>query len=407
MELVAPAGTPEKLKTALHFGADAVYLGMKKFSMRAYAGNFDADQLEWALDYAHERGRKVYVTVNILPDEEDLDGIDELLRLLARLRPDGIIVGDPGVFDSAKKLASGIPVHLSTQLSTTTSRAANFWFSRGISRIVLARELSLDQLTRIVASSNGPLEVFAHGAVCIAYSGRCLLSLYWAGRDARKGACAQGCRWPYKALLVDGRHPDRPAPVVEDDRGTHFFDAADLCSLPVLDRLVATGVSALKIEGRTRSQHYLGIVTDVYRQALDQLKDGDLVGFKAVLDERLAELRRPVFRGHSTHFLTGDQDRYEVYNPEGSALSGRNDFLGKVVAVSSSHIDIDVRFPFHPGQPAELRDAGKKVIPLTVEQVTAVDGTVLDFARPGIIVRIAGSYAVSPGTLFRTGEESP
>jgi len=232
-EILAPAGTPAKLKTALHFGADAVYLGLRQFSMRSFAGNFTFDQLEWALAYAHDRGRKVYVAVNIQPFDVDLDPIAESLKTLAKLKPDGLIVADPGVIDLARRLCPDLPLHLSTQSSVINSGAARFWFAQGFRRIIAARELSVEQLAVIVREGGGDIEAFVHGAVCIAYSGRCLLSLYWANRDPRRGACAQGCRWQYKEL-EDKRRPGQGNPVEQDERGTYFFDAKDLCGLPLL-----------------------------------------------------------------------------------------------------------------------------------------------------------------------------
>lgn len=399
-ELVAPAGTPEKLKVALHFGADAVYCGLKQYSMRAFAGNFDFNQLEWALQYAHELDRKVYVTVNILASEEDLPGLTETLKRLQQLRPDGIVVGDAGVVALARQHAPDIPLHLSTQLSVTQHAAANFWFAQGVHRIVVARELTIEQLSLLVGGSSGAIECFVHGAVCIAYSGRCLLSLYWADRDPRVGACAQGCRWQYREL-EDGRRPGVANRVEEDERGTYFFDAKDLCALPVLERLVATGVSALKIEGRTRSEHYLGVVTDVYRSALNVLSRGDLEQFRERQDEWLTELQRPVQRGFSTHFLGGQEPGPETYNPEGSALSGRNDYRGKVVTVADGYMDVVVRFPFRAGDALELRDAGLLTIPVCVPQLHSQNGDLVDLARPNEIVRMTGHYAVNPGALLR------
>lgn len=399
-ELVAPAGTPEKLKVALHYGADAVYCGLKQYSMRAFAGNFSFDQMEWALQYAHQRNRKVYVTVNVLATEEDLPGLAVALAKLQQLRPDGIVVGDAGVVALARKHAPKIPLHLSTQLSVTQHAAANFWFGQGIKRIVVARELTIEQLTKLVGGATGAIECFIHGAVCIAYSGRCLLSLYWANRDPRVGACAQGCRWQYREL-EDTRRPGLPNRVEEDERGTYFFDAKDLCALPVLDRLVATGVKALKIEGRTRSEHYLAVVTDVYRNALDVLAMGDQDRFQARQGEWLAELKRPVQRGFSTHFLAGGEPGPEAYNPEGSQLSGRNDYRGRIVAVTPEHVDVLVRYPFAAGDSLELRDAGLVTIPVTMPSLLTTAGEPVGLARPNDVVRIPGQYAVSPGALLR------
>ena len=390
-ELLAPAGTPDKLKTALHFGADAVYLGLKRFSMRAKAGNFNLEQLEWALDYAHERGRKVIVAVNILPMDGDLDEMERTLRVLgADLRPDGIIVGDAGALALARRAAPEVPLHLSTQLSVCNRESARFWFGQGIRRIVLARELSLEQLEALVPAAGGEIEVFAHGAVCIAFSGRCLMSLYWADRDPRRGACAQGCRWQYRAI-EDRRRPGEANPVEEDERGTYFFDAKDLCALPLLPRLVATGACALKIEGRTRSPHYLGVTVDVYRQALDRVAAGDLDGFQAVVEGHTADLARASRRGFSTHFLGGEQDLPESYNPEGSYAGVQFEYVGQVVRASEAGLEVGVRNALEAGQALEVRDRG-----LLCEAATATAA-----ARTGDVVLLEGRFEAGPGALVR------
>ncbi len=394
-ELLAPAGTPAKLKTALHFGADAVYLGLKRFSMRAKSGNFDLEQLEWALAYAHERGRRVIVAVNILPMDADLEEMERTLKVLgADLRPDGIIVGDAGALAMARRAAPQVPLHLSTQLSVCNRESARFWFAQGIKRIVLARELSLEQLEALVPAAGGEIEVFVHGAVCIAFSGRCLLSLYWADRDPRHGACAQGCRWRYRAI-EDGRRPGEANPVEQDERGTYFFDAKDLCALPLLPRLVATGVTALKIEGRTRSLHYLGVTVDVYRQALDRVAAGDLDGYQAIVEGHTADLSRASRRGFSTHFLGGEQDLPSSYNPEGSYAGVRFEYVGPVVRATPDGLEVEVRNAFEAGQALEVRDRG-----LRCEAATAPRA-----ARTGDLVLLRGRFEAGPGALVRRASE--
>jgi len=399
-ELLAPAGTPDKLRTALHFGADAVYLGLRRFSLRAFAGGFDFDELEWALTYAHDLGRRVYVAVNIQPFDHDFDELEKALGKLADLAPDGLIVADPGVLDLARRIAPGVALHLSTQANVTNARAARFWFGQGCRRIIVARELSLEQLGRIAPMVDGELEVFVHGAVCIAYSGRCLLSLYWADRDPRQGACAQGCRWQYRAL-EDSRRPGEANPVEQDERGTYFFDAKDLCALPLLDRLLATGVRALKIEGRTRSEHYVGTTVDVYRQAVTQLAAGDLEGFRQRRADYVAELARAGGRGFSTHFLTGGEPGVEAYNPLGSYRDVRHGFVGRITARSDDHIDLLLRNPLRPGTALELRDRGMRSESVTPDTIRAPDGTPLELGRSGDTVRIPGRFKSDPGALVR------
>ena len=390
-EILAPAGTPAKLRTALHFGADAVYLGLKQFSLRSKAGNFDDDELEWALAYAHDRGRRVYVTVNIQPFDSDFDGIERALRTLEQLGPDAVIVADPGVIALARRVAPRLVLHLSTQASVTNAGAARFWFAQGIERIILARELSLEQLGALARDAGAQLEVFCHGAVCIAYSGRCLLTLYWANRDTRRGECAQACRWRYRSI-EDRRRPGQANPMEQDERGTYFFDARDLCALPVLDRLVATGVASLKIEGRTRSPLYVAAVVDVYRQAVEQLAAGDSASFEASKEAYLIELGRASARPMSTHFLTGEQDLPETYVPDGSLRKGPGDYVGAVVASDGSSVMVELTNPIQPGDRLEVRDRGMRLEPADA---------VMESRRSGQRVRLSGRFEAGPGALVR------
>jgi putative protease len=400
-EILAPAGTPEKLETALHFGADAVYLGLKEHSLRSAAGNFDLDQLRWALQYAHRRERRVYVCVNIQPFDSDLDRIERALGRIAGLRPDGIIVADPAVLTLARRHAPAIPLHLSTQTSVTNVEAARFWLGQGVQRLIVARELSLEQLARLVAGCSGEVEAFVHGAVCIAWSGRCLLSLYWAGRDPRRGACAQGCRWAYRVAIEDTRRPGELNPVEQDQRGTYFFDAKDLCALPVLDRLLAAGVHALKIEGRTRSSLYVGTTVDVYRHAVDLIASGDLEGFREQQEALIGELRRPANRGFSTHFLTGEQVRVEAYNPEGSFPDGRARYIGRVTGRRSGGLLLELHNPVRAGDQVELRDRGLVCEPVSLEKIEMPDGEPRASARNGETILLRGSFRCGPGALAR------
>ena len=402
-EIVAPAGTPEKLRTAFHFGADAAYLGLKDWSLRKFAGNFDWDELEWALGLARDLGRRIYVTVNVLAFEEDLDRIAVALRRLKDLAPDGVIISDPGVLALGRRDAPGLRFHLSTQASVTNSAAANFWFDQGIRRIVVARELSMTQLRGVVAGATGQTEAFCHGAVCVAWSGRCFLSLYWAGRDPRVGACAQGCRWPYKEL-EDRRRPGEANLIEEDDRGTYFFDAKDLCTIPVLPELLATGVSALKIEGRTRSALYTGVVVDVYRDAVHRLAAGERADFEARKASYIEELARPTNRGFSTHFLGGEAQDLKAYNPSGSYVGvQRNEFLGRVIAQRPDGLVVRLKNALRPGAHVEVRDAGLVCEAADVPRILRPDGTTDDLGRAGEDVFLPGTFAAGIGALVRKG----
>jgi putative protease len=425
-EIVAPAGTPAKLRTALHFGADAAYLGLTRGSLRAYAGNFTLDELEWALTYTRERGRRLYVCVNVQPFDDELPELIPLLRSLGQLGPDGVVVADPGVLELARQQAPSLPVHLSTQASVTNAAAARFWFTQGVRRVVVARELSVERLSSLVHDSppGCDVEVFVHGAVCIAYSGRCLLSRYWAGpsqrtdrdgtdpprtarrvhsrRDAREGSCAQACRWPYSRLAVeDTRRPDQWNPIEPDRRGTHFFDAKDLCALPLLDRVIAAGVRALKIEGRTRSAHYVGVTVDVYRQAVDRLAEGDREGFQSALDEYLVELTRPANRGFSTHFLGGEQNLAAAYNPEGSYPDGRFGYVGEIIATDEKGLWMRCANAVKRGTPVQIRDRGLITESVTLHRIDTRDRTDLAQALHDEVIRIPGTFQAGAGALVR------
>ncbi|NLM52241.1 MAG: U32 family peptidase [Firmicutes bacterium] len=266
-EILAPAGNLEKLKMAVLYGADAVYLAGKSFGMRAFAGNFNDAQMQEGIAFAHQHGAKVYVTVNIFAHNEDIEKLPAYLKKLAAYEVDGLILADPGVLALAQEIVPHLPCHLSTQANTMNWRSALFWERAGISRIILARELNLEQIAEIRRHTSVELEVFVHGAMCWAYSGRCYLSHHLEGRSANRGQCAQACRWKY--YLVEQRHPGEYMPIEEDERGIYILNARDLCLLDYIGDLAAAGVNSFKIEGRMKSVYYVSLVTRVYRQALD------------------------------------------------------------------------------------------------------------------------------------------
>ncbi|RKO66698.1 peptidase U32 family protein [Desulfofundulus salinus] len=300
-ELLAPAGDLEKLQAAVIYGADAVYLGGKRFGLRERAGNFTLEEMAVGVDFAHARGVKVYVTVNIFAHNRDLDELPHYLKQLEQIGVDAVIISDPGVLALAREITPGLPVHLSTQANTTNWMAARFWQEQGVSRIVLARELTLDEIREIRRQVQVPLEVFVHGAMCISYSGRCLLSNYMTGRDANRGDCAQACRWRY--ALVEEKRPGEYFPVEEGSRGTYILSSRDLCLLEYIPQLVEAGVDSLKIEGRVKSVHYVATVVSVYRQALDACR-ADPARFQ-VQTRWLEELGKVSHREYTSGFFTG------------------------------------------------------------------------------------------------------
>ncbi len=274
-ELLAPAGNLEKLKTALRFGADAVYLAGNRFGLRAGADNFTREEMADGIAYAHARGRKVYLAINIIAHNEDLTGLPAYLAEALACRPDAVIVADPGVMSLVKEADPEMPIHLSTQANATNTASARFWHQAGVKRIVLARELSLSEIAGIRKDTpeSLELEVFVHGAMCMSYSGRCMLSHYLTGRDANRGDCAQPCRWKYG--VVEEKRPGEVFPVVEDERGTYLFNSRDLRLLRRIPELMAAGVGSFKIEGRMKSAFYAATVVKAYREAIDAAWTGE------------------------------------------------------------------------------------------------------------------------------------
>ncbi len=345
-ELLAPAGDMERLKVALAYGADAVYLGGKNFGLRAFSGNFSPVELEQACCYAHERNRKVYVTVNIFPHNADMNELPAYLKLLAQIGCDAILVADPGVFGVAREVIPNMPVHISTQANTTNWRSAQFWQDQGAERVVLARELSLTEISEIRQKVSLELECFVHGAMCISYSGRCLMSSYMTGRSGNRGECAQPCRWQY--ALVEEKRPGEYFPIEEDSRGTYILNSRDLCLIGHLPELTAAGVQSFKIEGRMKSVHYLATVVRAYRRALDCMADTS-ADFMALTTEWLQEIQKAGSRGYTTGFFAGqleeDAQEYETVrtSPEweyGGLVKGWNDLDRVALVEQRNHLQL-------------------------------------------------------------------
>jgi len=398
-ELLAPAGNFAKMKTALHFGADAVYLGLKNFSLRNSAGNFTLEEMEEAICYAHELKKKAYLALNMIPVSSDFKELSIILPELSRLKPDGVIVSDPGVVSMLRRETPELNLHLSTQANTLNSESVSFWGKAGIRRIVLARELSIDQIHEMVANSGIELEVFIHGALCISYSGRCFLSLYMSGRDANRGECTQSCRWKYR-VLEEAERDGEYFPIEEDSKGSYIFNSKDLCALPLLPELVFSGIDSLKIEGRMKSIHYVGITVDVYRKGLDILKEKGESAFREAVPELFAELARVSNRGFTTNFLkcTPGQNDYSF---EKCGVSNPYAFLGEVVEKEKSTVLLKLKNPIHPGDTIELCDRGFLREKVHVEQVIDQAGNILDFGRSGEFIRLNGNFKTCVGGLAR------
>lgn len=273
VELLAPAGNMEKFKMAMHYGADAVFLGGKMFNLRAGSNNFSDEELTEAVNYAHERNKRVYVTLNIIPHNDELESLPEYVQFLEKIGVDGVIVADLGVFQVVKE-NSNLNISVSTQASNTNWRSVKMWKDLGAKRVVLAREISLENIKEIRSKvPDIELEVFIHGAMCMSISGRCLLSNYMTGRDANRGDCAQSCRWKYS--LMEETRPGEYMPVYEDERGTYIFNSKDLCTIEMIDKILDAGVDSLKIEGRMKGIYYVSNAVKVYRDAIDKYYSGN------------------------------------------------------------------------------------------------------------------------------------
>lgn len=300
-ELLAPAGTYEKMLTAFRFGADAVYFAGKKFGLRAFAGNFDDQEIEKAVAYAHAHGKKVYITINILAHEDDFEGLPEYVEYLQKVGVDAVIVADIGIVEVIRQTAPNMEIHISTQANILNSYAINFMAKMGVKRIILAREVSLEDIKKIRKKipQNIDLECFVHGAMCISYSGRCLLSNYLSGRDSNHGACVQACRWQY-AISEISRKDGGKYEIQEDERGTYILNSKDLCMIEHLAELAAAGVNSFKIEGRMKSEYYVATVVNAYRMALDGT---------TALDVLQKELQKASHRNYTTGFYFANEQK--------------------------------------------------------------------------------------------------
>lgn len=310
-EILAPAGNLEKLKTAIDFGADAVYLGGSKLNLRAFADNFTNEEMEEGVKYAHTRGKKVYVVLNVFPHNSDLEGLEEYLLQLYKIGIDAILASDPSIIITAKEVVPELEIHLSTQANNVNWRSAKYWYDQGVKRIVLARELSLQEIQEIRERlpQDCDLEAFVHGSMCISYSGRCLLSNYMTGRDSNLGACAQPCR--YKYHLVEEKRPGEYFPIIEDENGTYIMNSKDLCMIEHIEDVIKAGVYSLKIEGRMKSAYYVAAVVKAYRQAVDSyFESPETYEFKK---EWMDSLSKVSHRDYHTGFYYGEAKK-QIYD---------------------------------------------------------------------------------------------
>lgn len=316
VELLAPAGDLERLKFAFIYGADAVYLGGEKYGLRAAAKNFSLEQIKEGVNFAHNLNKKVYITVNIFAHNEDLEGLDEYLSYLKDIKVDGFIISDPAIIQLAREIAPEVEIHLSTQSNTTNYLSALFWEKVGVKRVVIARELNFEEIKKFNEKLKGKvqIEAFVHGAMCISYSGRCLISNFLLQKDANRGECKHPCRWKYS--LVEETRPGQYFPVTEDERGTYFFNSKDLCMIEYIPQLIESGINSLKIEGRMKSTLYIATVIGAYRRAIDEYYKNPK-NWKFDL-EWMKELKKATHRDFTTGFYFNrpnkDDQRYDNSN---------------------------------------------------------------------------------------------
>ncbi|MBA7583117.1 U32 family peptidase [Candidatus Atribacteria bacterium 1244-E10-H5-B2] len=405
-ELLAPAGNLEKLKIAVIYGADAVYLSGENFGLRAGAKNFTLKQLAEGIKFAHDREKRIYLALNIIPHNEDLVGLPEYVVKLKELGLDAVIISDPGVLKIVKNVIPEMEVHLSTQASTTNYAAVNFWYEQGIRRIILARELSLEEIKEIIKKSlpGMKIETFIHGAMCISYSGRCLLSNYMVSRDANRGDCAHSCRWRY--YLMEETRPGEYFPVYEDEKGAYFFNSKDLCMIEHLPSLIEAGISAFKIEGRMKSSYYVATVVKAYRHLIDSYFSKPKEYF---CDEKwLDEIKKVSHRYFTTGFYFakpgGKEQRYDS-----SAYIKTYDFAGLILDYNSNNqiATIEQKNRIFVGDEIEIFGPDDDFFTQKIEKMWDEEGEEIEAApHAKQIIRMKMAKPVKPWHIIRKFNET-
>ena len=394
-ELLAPAGDFEKLSIAVHYGADAVYLGDSRFSLRGKAGNFSEDDLREAVRYAHEKGVRVYVTTNIFPHNTDLPELENHIDLLKDIMPDAVILSDPGLFSMFRKKAPEINLHISTQANITNVASAKFWEGLGAKRLVMSRELSIDEIREIRRKTSIELEAFVHGSICISYSGRCYISSFLASRSANSGECTNSCRWNY--TLMEEKRKGEYFPVFEDNRGTYVMSSRDLCMIEHLPLLVEAGIDSFKIEGRMKGINYVAGVVKTYREAVDLIKDG--TGYR--LNPRwFRELSMFSSRGYTTGMFFGKQPD-EDYNFDGKSYRMSHELVGIILEVNGNTAKVGLRNRLDAGDSVEFLSPGIEGNLFRVESMKNLEGDNITSARNEDIIFIQAPERVRKNDLIR------
>ena len=404
-ELLAPAGNLEKLKIAIEYGADAVYIGGEEFSLRVAADNFTNDEIKQGVDFAKARGKKVYLTANIIPHNKDIDEYGGFLRDVKDLGLDAVILSDLGMFDVTKELAPELEIHISTQANNVNYRSAQKWYEMGAKRVILAREMSLDEISEIRRRTDKGLELeaFVHGAMCISYSGRCLLSNYMAGRDGNGGACAHPCRWKY--YLMEEKRPGEYMPVFENERGTFIYNSKDLCMINHIDKLVESGLTSFKIEGRVKSEFYVATVVAAYRRAIDSYFENPDTWEPN--PEWLSELRKVSHRDYTTGFYFGRPGGTEQHYASSSYIR-EYDMVGVAEGYDekTNMAKIVQKNRFFKGDEVEFLCPDGSFFTQKIEYMTDADGNEIEVAnRPQSIAYVKTDKKVLKDSFMRKKRE--
>ena len=398
IEVLAPAGNLEKLKIAYLYGADAVYIGGKGFSLRTKAGNFSLSEIEEARGISQALNKKLYVALNVFLHNSEVKEAIAYLEALNKIKVDALIIADPGVVYLSKEYAPNIPIHLSTQANTQNWPSCAYWKKEGIERVVLGREVGLKEINDIHQQVDITLEAFVHGAMCMAYSGRCMLSMHMTGKSANSGSCTHPCRWEY--YVIEKQRPEDAMPVEEDESGTYIFNSKDLCMLPYLPDLIKNGVTSLKLEGRMKSIHYVATVTKIYRQSVDLIESG--ADFSEVMPVLMDELNGIGERDYTTGFYLGTPDAtIQQYYPR--KITGNIRFIGQVLGHSDSGLlKIEQRNKFVLGDTIEvLMPTGENKTLVVKTIINEAGEAVTEAPHPKKILYINGLDSIVPGALLR------
>lgn len=379
VELLIPASSLEVLKIAVIYGADAVYIGGEVFGLRAKAKNFSMEDMAEGIQFAHEHGVKVYVTANILAHNGDLEGVREYFTQLKEIKPDALIISDPGIYTIAKEICPEIERHISTQANNTNYGTYQFWWNQGAKRVVTARELSLNEIAEIRKNIPDEMEIetFVHGAMCISYSGRCLLSNYFTGRDANQGACTHPCRWKY--AVVEEKRPGEYLPVYENERGTYIFNSKDLCMIEHIPELIEAGIDSFKIEGRMKTALYVATVARTYRKAIDDYLTSP-EKYKENMDWYLEQISNCTYRQFTTGFFFGKpSEESQIY--DNNTYIKEYTYLGIVGERNEEGLyRIEQRNKFSVGEQIEVMKPDGRNIPVTVKRIVDEDGNEMESA---------------------------